>query len=76
MLMLDWNHKLKADGVKVWCVGPGFLATNLGGAGPEFARKLGAGDPSLGGEILKKVVEGERDADTGKYVVRDGISDW
>jgi NAD(P)-dependent dehydrogenase (short-subunit alcohol dehydrogenase family) len=23
MLMLDWNHKLKADGVKVWGVGPG-----------------------------------------------------
>jgi NAD(P)-dependent dehydrogenase (short-subunit alcohol dehydrogenase family) len=31
MLMLDWNHKLKADGVKVWAVGPGFLETDLGG---------------------------------------------
>lgn len=27
MLMLDWNHKLKADGVKVWALGPGMLAT-------------------------------------------------
>ncbi|OBT55198.1 hypothetical protein VE04_03736 [Pseudogymnoascus sp. 24MN13] len=29
MLMLDYHHKLQVDGVKVWCVGPGFLATDL-----------------------------------------------
>ncbi|KFZ05728.1 hypothetical protein V501_08076 [Pseudogymnoascus sp. VKM F-4519 (FW-2642)] len=28
MLMLDYHHKLQMDGVKVWCVGPGFLATD------------------------------------------------
>ena len=76
MLMVDWNHKLKADGVKVWCVGPGFLATNLGGLGPEKAREMGCGHPSAGGEILRRVVEGERDADVGKIVVKDGISTW
>ena len=31
MLILDWSHKLKADGVKVWGVGPGMLETDLGG---------------------------------------------
>ena len=36
MLMVDWNHKLQADGVKVWSVMPGFLATNLGGV-PDLA---------------------------------------
>lgn len=46
MLMLDWNHKLKADGVKVWGVGPGFLATGLGnvqekeGTASRTARKI------------------------------------
>ena len=76
MLMLDWNHKLKADGVKVWGVGPGMLATNLGGMGPEKAAAMGAKHPSLGGDIIRRVVEGERDADVGKLVNRDGISAW
>lgn len=77
MLMVDWNHKLKADGVKVWAVGPGILATNLGGLGPEKAREMGAGHPSAGGEVIKSVVEGERDGDVGKIVVKNGgISTW
>ena len=77
MLMLDWNHKLNEDGIKVWSVAPGMLATNLGGMGPEAAARMGAGPASLGGDILKRVVEGERDADTGKIVSKDGgISRW
>lgn len=71
MLMIDWNHKLKADGVKVWAVAPGFLATNLGGR-PELAKQMGAGHPSEGGDIIKRVVEGERDADVGKFVAKNG----
>jgi NAD(P)-dependent dehydrogenase (short-subunit alcohol dehydrogenase family) len=71
MLMLDWNHKVKQDGVKVFAVGPGFLATGLGGM-PEVAKAMGAGHPSAGGDILKRVVEGERDADVGKIVEKDG----
>lgn len=71
MLMLDWNHKLKADGVKVWSVGPGFLATNLGGQ-PGLAEKMGAGHPSAGGEVIVSVVEGARDADVGKFVTKNG----
>lgn len=73
MLMLDWNHKLKEDGVKVWGVGPGFLATDLGNL-REKAKELGGGHPSIGGKILKSVVEGERDADVGKIVIKNGIS--
>lgn len=75
MLMLDWNHKLKADGVKVWGVGPGFLATNLGNM-PEKAKEMGGGHPSIGADIIKKVAEGERDADVGKLVNKDGLSKW
>lgn len=77
MLMLDWNHKLGADGVKVWGVMPGMLATNLGGAGPEIARKMNLGHPSAGGDIITRVLEGERDADVGKLVAKDGrIVSW
>jgi NAD(P)-dependent dehydrogenase (short-subunit alcohol dehydrogenase family) len=70
MLMLDWNHKLKADGVKVWSVGPGMMATNLGGV-PELAKTLGGRDPSYAAELLRTVVEGARDAETGKIVTFD-----
>lgn len=35
MLMREWVRTLKNDGVKVWCISPGFLATGLGGVGPE-----------------------------------------
>ncbi|KAF7983743.1 hypothetical protein HWV62_19713 [Athelia sp. TMB] len=73
MLMLDWNHKLKADGVKVWCVGPGFLTTDLGGM-REKVSEMGSQHPSIGGKLLKSVVEGERDADVGKILSKDGIS--
>ncbi|KAE8140066.1 hypothetical protein BDV38DRAFT_290815 [Aspergillus pseudotamarii] len=75
MLMLDWNHKLKADGVKVWGAGPGFLATGLGGL-TEKVREMGGGHPSIGGVFIKDVVEGARDNDVGKLVRKDGISAW
>lgn len=71
MLMLDWNHKLKADGVKVWSVGPGRLATDLGDI-KQKAIEMGCQPPSLGGDILRRVVEGERDADVGKIVAKNG----
>lgn len=42
MLILDWNHKLKVDRVKVWCVGPRLLAT-------DSENVLEAKHPSVGG---------------------------
>ena len=75
MLMLDYHWKLKADGVKVWCVGPGFLETDLGDM-RDFGKAHGAGHPSAGGEMVRTVVEGERDADVGKYVVKAGIQEF
>lgn len=75
MLMVDWNHKLQADGVKVWSVMPGFLATNLGGV-PDLAREMGAKHPSIGGELMRRVVEGEKDGLTGKMVGQEGVMAW
>ncbi|KAH9895399.1 hypothetical protein F4778DRAFT_794280 [Xylariomycetidae sp. FL2044] len=73
MLMLDYNHKLKEDGVKVWSVGPGFLLTGLGNVQPERLKAMGAGHPSIGANVIKSVVEGERDADVGKIVGKSGL---
>lgn len=42
MLMRDWHRILLNDGVKVWAISPGFLATGLGGAGPEVLKKVRA----------------------------------
>lgn len=71
MLMLNWAWRFANDGVKVWSVSPGFLATGLGNA-QEWLKKAGAGHPSIGGNFIKDVVEGKRDADVGKVVFNDG----
>ncbi|KAF4982191.1 hypothetical protein FDECE_17557 [Fusarium decemcellulare] len=75
MMMLSWHHLLKGDGVRVWCVSPGFLATDLIG-NPELLKKAGAGDPATGGELIKKVIEGEKDSDVGKVVGQQGVQAW
>ena len=76
MLMLDWNHKLKADGVKVWAVGPGMLATNLGGDKAPAGMKEKLPHPRVGAHVYRSVVEGERDADVGKLIGKDGFIPW
>ena len=76
MLMLDWNHKLKADGVKVFSVSPGFCATDLGGLGEEAIKAMGGEHPSEGGKRLYRVADGERDVDAGKIIHDDGLLPW
>ncbi|KAJ5636991.1 hypothetical protein N7490_006870 [Penicillium lividum] len=75
MLMREWYRWLKEDGVKVWGISPGFLATGLGG-NPDASRKMGALDPSIAGPFIRSVVEGQRDADVGKVINRDGVQPW
>ncbi|KAH8674266.1 hypothetical protein BX600DRAFT_378351 [Xylariales sp. PMI_506] len=71
MMMLCWHWVLKEDGVKVWSISPGYLATGLGGPRATAGRK-GAGDASIGGKLIMEVIEGERDADVGKVVSASG----
>lgn len=40
MLMREWHRMLRNDGIKVWAISPGFLATNLGGAGAEKLKQV------------------------------------
>ncbi|KAI1327040.1 NAD(P)-binding protein [Xylariaceae sp. FL0255] len=76
MVMREWHRLLLNDGVKVWCISPGFLATGLAGIGAEKLKAMGALDPSVGGQFIKDVVEGARDHDVGKIIRRDMIQPW
>lgn len=74
-LMREWHRMLKEDGVKVWCISPGFLATGLGGS-PEVLKKMGAGDAAVAGPFIRSVLEGQRDDDVGKVITRDCVQPW
>ncbi|KAK5121443.1 hypothetical protein LTR85_005276 [Meristemomyces frigidus] len=76
MLMREWYRLLKNDGVKVWAISPGFLATGLGGIGAETLKSIGARDPSEGGNFMKDVVEGKRDHEQGKVIRVSMIQSW
>lgn len=74
--MREWTRLLKPDGVKVFAISPGFLATGLGGIGGEKLRALGALDPAEGGKFIRDVVEGKRDGDAGKVIRADSVQPW
>ncbi|KAI1114107.1 hypothetical protein F5Y14DRAFT_451287 [Nemania sp. NC0429] len=76
MIMREWHRTLLNDGVKVWAVSPGFLATGLAGIGAEKLKQIGAQDPAIGGHFLKDVIEGQRDHDVGKVIRKDMIQPW
>ncbi|CAN9191089.1 unnamed protein product [Alternaria alternata] len=75
MMVLEWARMLKEDGVKVFAVSPGMLATGLGGD-PEAMKKMGAIDPKIGAELVRDVVEGRRDEDVGKVVRKNNVQPW
>jgi NAD(P)-dependent dehydrogenase (short-subunit alcohol dehydrogenase family) len=75
MAMCEWARLLKNDGVKVWSVSPGFLATGLG-VGEEKMKEMGAVDPSVGGKLVRDVVEGAHDEKVGKVVHASGVQPW
>ncbi|RAL00773.1 putative short chain dehydrogenase [Aspergillus ibericus CBS 121593] len=77
MLMREWYRWLKEDGVKVFAISPGYLATGLGGD-PDFSRRMGAQDPASSsvGSFIRSVIEGQRDADAGKVINKDGVQEW
>ncbi|KUJ20226.1 uncharacterized protein LY89DRAFT_695732 [Mollisia scopiformis] len=70
MMMREWVRILKDDGVKIWCISPGYLATGLGGS-QEVNKQMGAIDPRIGANFVRDVVEGTRDQDVGKVIRKD-----
>jgi NAD(P)-dependent dehydrogenase (short-subunit alcohol dehydrogenase family) len=75
MMMREWSRILGEDGVKVWAVSPGMLATGLGGD-KEMLKKMGAIDPSIGADFIRDVVEGARDQDVGKVIRKANVQPW
>ncbi|KAL5584156.1 hypothetical protein FOVSG1_015507 [Fusarium oxysporum f. sp. vasinfectum] len=75
MMMREWFRLLGEDGVKVWAISPGYLATGLG-VGQEQNKTQGAIDPSIGAAIVKDVLEGVRDKEVGKVVLKQGVQPW
>lgn len=73
MLAIQWHWLLREDGVKTWAIDPGFLATNLAGYEPEELLKKGAQPAWKGGDLIRRIIQGERDADVGKFVAGDGV---
>ena len=72
----EWARILHADGVKVWALSPGYLATGLGGS-QEKNKAQGAQDPAVAGPFVREVLEGKRDDQVGKVIKRDGeVQSW
>lgn len=76
MMMRQWERILREDGVKVFAISPGFLATGLGNMGAEKLRAMGAQDPEVGGKFIRDVVEGNRDEYAGKAIRENMVQPW
>jgi NAD(P)-dependent dehydrogenase (short-subunit alcohol dehydrogenase family) len=66
-----------SQGLKVFAVSPGFVVSNLRGTSEEARSGRGkAADPKSSGELILSIVRGERDADVGCLVHKDGVFPW
>lgn len=73
MAMLNWHGMLEGDGVKVWCLSPGLLATELNSAqGATPGSQL-----ATLGQFIAGVIQGARDGDVGRVIARNrGVQPW
>lgn len=69
----EWS----GDGLKVFVMSPGFVRSNLRGSSDEARTGWGkAGDPEVSGQLVLDIVQGQRDADVGRFVHKDGVYPW
>ncbi|KAK4935155.1 hypothetical protein LTR10_023746 [Elasticomyces elasticus] len=72
-----FEHADHGNEIKVFAMSPGFVESNLRGTTEELRSGWGlAGDPMTAGETLLTILRGERDADVGRLVHKDGVYDW
>lgn len=70
MLTVHQAAHLKGMGVKVICMDPGWVKTDMGGAGAILKKELSIGR-------MLKVLKGLKEGDEGKFFCYDGnIVDW
>lgn len=75
MVIIQYQHRLKNEGFKVFGADPGLVATNLT-ADPDSLRQRGASEADVGGERVASVVRGDRDADVRRVCGEYGVSPW
>jgi NAD(P)-dependent dehydrogenase (short-subunit alcohol dehydrogenase family) len=75
MVLREWGRILKNDGVKIWGIAPGYLATGLGGGTAEEMKKNGAEDADVAGPFIRSVLEGDRDTEVGRVIRREGVQE-
>ncbi len=77
MIALQESIEMDSTALKVFAVCPGFVRSNLRGQSEEARSGWGkAGDPEVSGKIILSIIQGERDADAGKFVQKDGVYPW
>ena len=77
MLTIQDFKRLSPRGVKVFTFCPGFVKSNLRGTRKEDIEAGGrAGDPDTSGRCILEIVRGDRDADNGKFLWKDGLRPW
>lgn len=77
MIALQESIELDSTALKIFAFCPGFVRSNLRGQSEEARSGWGkAGDPKMSGEAILSIIQGERDADAGKFVHKDGVYPW
>ena len=65
----------KEQGIRVWSVDPGLVATNFGGD-KVASKQMRVGSSEVSAQTILSIIEGRRDADIGKLVHKDGVHPW
>lgn len=77
MLTVQLHKKLQDRNIKVFSFCPGLVRSNLRGTTEEAVSAGGAaGDPIESGKGIMDILEGNRDAETGRFVHKDGVWPW
>lgn len=76
-MVVLFEHADYASQIKVFAMSPGFVVSNLRGTTEELRSGWGlAGDPITAGHTFLSILRGERDADVGRLIHKDGVYDW
>ncbi|KAE9362865.1 putative short chain dehydrogenase/reductase [Stipitochalara longipes BDJ] len=77
MLVAMEHAEYGPQGLKIFAVSPGFVRSNLRGTSEEEVSGWGgAVNADVAGELVLSIVNGERDADVGSLVHKDGVFTW
>lgn len=76
MMARNWVRVFANDGVQVSLVCPGRMATDFGGMPAARKAEMGIEDASRSGELIRKIVDGERDEHLGQVTSHEGVIPW